>query len=644
MNNSTNVIDAFFKNGKEFKNKSGVAIRMINKVFIVTCVLKQISDENDVYELHDEVFGVNKFIELYKVHSLKDLELLKISSLWDRYLAQEAKVIFTDRYNSTLCFKKTGNNTFIYNFDIKINKEINRILSREEQFKEFVEENNDKLQPLYCKNRIRKITYGLEGLLVCIFLMIGISCKKLVNIPPPSYAIAENNVYTNDATAASVLTAMFSGMNGLPFQGNGSISIYTALSSDELSLFSGAVNKTQLAYFRNELSAVVAPVAGSEHWNPLYNTIFKCNAAIEGLMADKAINLTPAVRQQLLGEAKLMRAFCYFQLVNLFGDVPLALTTDAKVNMLLPRFSIAKVYDQIIVDLEDAKLLLSENYLNETLLVTTSERVRPTKWAAVALLARAYLYAGNYLAAEDQATSVINNVSLYNLVKLNSVFLKNSREAIWQIQPIALSFNTLDAQIFVITSSGLNGTRPYYISNQLLNSFEFGDQRAKVKNWIDSINVQGTAIKFPYKYKINLSNTSINATTGTTNMTEYYMVLRLAEQYLIRAEARVLQNNIAGARNDLDSIRIRAGLPKTTFNDKANLYNAILHERQVELFTEWGHRWFDLKRTGKLEEVMKLVTPMKASGASWRSYQQLYPIPQADLNKAPYLMQNDGYN
>ena len=124
---------------------------------------------------------------------------------------------------------------------------------------------------------------------------------------------------------------------------------------------------------------------------------------------------------------------------------------------------------------------------------------------------------------------------------------------------------------------------------------------------------------------------------------EILMVLRLAEQFLIRGEARARQNNISGAQNDLNAIRTRAVLKSTTANDMPSLLAAIQHERQVELFTEWGHRWLDLKRVGAIDAVMNGVTPLKANGVAWQPFQQLYPLLTNDLIKDANLVQNSGY-
>lgn len=480
-------------------------------------------------------------------------------------------------------------------------------------------------------------------LFICLIVFSVSSCRKLIEIPPPSAGIADNNVYSADASAIAAVSGLYISMStALPFTSNRSISLMTGLSGDELSLYSGVTIDSHIGYYRNSLSAVIPPVSGSEHWSPIYNFIFRCNAAIEGVTASTM--LTPIVKQQLLGESKFMRAFFYFYVLNLFGDAPLALTTDPKINTLLPRMSKLEVYKQIIKDLKDAEELLSDNFLTSSLVSTTIERVRPTKWAAAAMLARVYLYNQDWAKAEEKSSSLISNNVLFGLVSLNNVFLKNSNEAIWQIQPTTINFNTQEARTYIIISSGPSITNPVFLSNHLLNSFETNDQRAKYKNWIDTITVSGIFYQFPYKYKVNSSNSNINTTTGSQNITEYFMILRLAEQYLIRSEARAMLGRIVEAQQDLNVIRVRAGLPQIFPADESSLLTAILKERRVELFCEWGHRWFDLKRTGKIDEVMNITTPLKSSGTTtWQSYQALYPLPLTELQRAPNLVQNEGY-
>jgi hypothetical protein len=169
------------------------------------------------------------------------------------------------------------------------------------------------------------------------------------------------------------------------------------------------------------------------------------------------------------------------------------------------------------------------------------------------------------------------------------------------------------------------------LSDSLVYNFDLGDLRAL--HWIDSISVSGITYYYPWKYKLNY--------TGAPPV-EYPMVLRLAEQYLIRSEARAQQGNLNGAAADLNAIRTRAGLPNTAAVTQQDFLNAIYRERRFELFTEYGHRWLDLIRTGNVNAVMGVVTPEK--GGIWVPTDSLYPLPLTEIKADPNLTQNPGYN
>lgn len=477
------------------------------------------------------------------------------------------------------------------------------------------------------------IKFLKTNLPIFILIVFSIGCKKLVEVEPPINRVTSENVYSTDPTAIAVLTGIYAKMSNNSFAfvtGTNSISVLSGLSSDELTLAGGTANSnaTLVRFYANSLT-----FNENVPWQGIYNCLYTVNTALERL--DGSNDLTPAIKDQLIGEAKFIRAFCYFYLTNLYGNIPLTLTSDYRINANLSRVNKSEVYQQIIFDLKDAKNLLSSTYLDATLLNSTQDRVRPSKWAATALLARVYLYTGDWVNAESEATTLINN-SLFGLSTLPNAFLKsslNNKEAIWQLQPVNSNWNTEDARAFVL--NGVPGNNfPVYLDTLLIKSFEVGDGRRT--NWTKDTVFSSKKYSFAYKYKIAKSNSPVN---------EHLMVLRLAEQYLIRAEARAQQSKLAGAIDDLDKIRLRASVPLVSITNpgitKDDLINAILHERQLELFTEWGHRWLDLKRTNNVDAVMSIITPLK--GGVWSSNWTLYPIPYRDLQYNLNIDQNSGY-
>lgn len=489
-------------------------------------------------------------------------------------------------------------------------------------------------------------TFDNKYLAIPVIACIGCAaCKKMVEVDPPIANLTTLTAFADDNTAIAVMTGHFSSLSNTSsaFTSFTGISRFAGISSDELVLWSGVSNTDQVAYYTNALYSNANGSSGDECWP--FADIYLCNTVIEGVSASSS--LSSPIKKQLLGEAKFMRALYFFYLTNLYGDIPLPLTTDFTINRLLPRLPKDVVYKQIVADLQDAQSLLSVDFLdgglNKYVQTVEPERVRPTKWAAISLLSRVYLYTGDYKNAEMAASSVIDNTSLFSLDALNDVFKKNSKEAIWQLQPVSTGRNTGDGAFFILRTTGPTSSTPVYLSDALLNSFELGDSRKMVGNWINSVVASGKTYYYPYKYKLG---------TGSTPGSEYLMMLRLGEQYLVRAEARAMQDNISGAIADVNILRTRArAAPTVDIPDplpdlmppltKGELLAAILHERQVELFTEWGHRWFDLKRTGKVDEVMKISTFLK--GGTWETTDQLYPIPYFDILRNPNLVQNPGY-
>lgn len=470
-----------------------------------------------------------------------------------------------------------------------------------------------------------------------LFFLLLTGCRKFIEVDAPYTSFNGNNVYTTDATAISAVTAMYTQLGGATgFSENQLnsmiVAVCTGLSADELSL-AGSASANLKSYYTNSLGANSAPL----FWTNIYSLVYLANAAIEGLNSSNS--LTPAVKQQLLGEAKFMRAFSYFYMVNLYGDVPLGLSTDYKMNSLMARTSASTVWQQIITDLMDAKDLLKTSYVGADVVTSsTTTRLRPNKWTAAALLARAYLYTDKYVEAEAEATAIINSSSTYTLSSTNNAFLKDlsaSKEAIWQIQTITADWNTNDARVFILPDTGPDGlSYPVYLNKRLVDDFEPGDNRKT--NWIKGIEVGIDSFYYAYKYK--------SATQGEP-VTEYNTVFRLAEQYLIRAEARAMQNKFQQAIDDVNIIRLQHGelsTPLSAPSTQSDAMKVVLHERRVELFCEWGHRWLDLKRTNKVDDIMSAETLLK--GGTWESTDKLFPIPANDLKINPNLTQTPGYH
>lgn len=481
---------------------------------------------------------------------------------------------------------------------------------------------------------------ALKYILGVVLLSSTVSCKKYVDIENPKDQLVSSSVFVSDATATAAMVGVYSDMNAYNYQfANVLTTFMGAMSADE---FAYAAAFASFDEFKNNAITPGNTYVGIL-WSQPYDFIYRSNAIIKGVTA--STTLSAATKNQLLGEARFVRAFCHFYLTNMFGDVPLVLTDDVPTNSSLPRTPKADVYTAVIADLVEAKKLLVNAYPGN------QERTRPNKAAATLLLARVYLYAGNNAQAETEATEVITNSS-YSLLKnpdqtnaasMSKAFLKNSNEAIWQLQVVNTlgGRNTWEGNLMVPATSPL-----YRITtgpNGLASAFEPGDKR--FTNWVGTYNttaVPPVTYYYPFKYKVRVGASGAAAT-------EYSMVLRFAEAYLIRAEARIQQSKLSDGKDDLNVIRDRAGLTGlgTPVSIAAGMA-MVEQERRVELFAEWGHRWFDLKRWKSVTGVAGKsraddVLPLTKTG--WKPTAVLFPIPTEVIRTNPNIGgQNPGYN
>lgn len=442
--------------------------------------------------------------------------------------------------------------------------------------------------------------------IVCCLLLMPVACKKLITVDTPVNELPADVVFGDEALADAAVADIYYVLAG--YYTSSVISVINGMTADELNTLS----PLHMRYVNNAIPAEDGLLLFT--WRDFYKAIYRTNAVLEGL-ATSPISTDKAAA--LKGEASFLRAFCYYYLVSNWGDVPLITTTDVTKTALAARSPVAEVYAQIIFDLQRAAALLPEAY-------SSNEKVRANKWAAMAMLARVSLQRSNWADAATNASYVINSGMYFPLSQPDSLFLKNSRSAILQIW-VKDGFTLLGQTFIPVNASSFS----YYpLSTDLLQTFEAGDAR-KTK-WTSTFTYAGELYCYPYKYKQR------QVTIGDT--TEYVMVLRLEEQYLIRAESFCQQGNTTAAIADLNVLRHRAGLPDLPVDmDKSGCLLAIEKERRVELFTEWGDRWLNLQHTGHINTVLGALKP------GWKSTDALYPIPQQERSRNPFLTQNEGY-
>lgn len=471
---------------------------------------------------------------------------------------------------------------------------------------------NNKLNKWYHKDLFLKFIILAVCLLMAVLSMY--SCDNFVEVDIPNSQLTANGVFEEKSTADAAMTDIYSKIRDGGLLTGTSVGLSHVLGNyaDELDYYGNPQNETA-EFYNNSLIATSPNV--KRLWNLSYSQIYAANAVIEGV--ENSVNLPADDRDQLKGEALFVRALIHFYLANLYGDIPYVTTTDYVQNQHVSRIPIADIYNSISADLEIATQLLPENYV-------AADRTRPNKFTVHALLARVNLYAGLWDEASAEASVVLDNTALYvSGQDLDEIFLKESTATIWQLAPVFSGGNALESGTFNFTM----GPPPLSaLSSDLMMAFTVGDLR-KV-HWTEAVSNGSTIWYHPFKYKYDNTESSF----------EYSIILRLGEMYLIRAEARAHSGDLSGAKEDLNVIRSIAGLENTVALTQDEILDAILRERRLELFTEFGHRFFDLKRFNIIQPVLSAIKP------GWDAYDALFPIPEVELNLNPNLQpQNQGY-
>ena len=348
-------------------------------------------------------------------------------------------------------------------------------------------------------------------------------------------------------------------------------------------------------------------------WAGIYQTINGANEVIAKVPKVVDPTFTPGQQNQLTGEGYFVRALAYFDLARCWGGVPITLTptTTATEKNNIPRSTLAQTYAQVLSDLDAADSLM--------LLPTAQNPVRANKETAWALKARYYLYQKDWADAEAYASEVIaDNTNYQLLAPFNSWFQPASaiatKESVFELSYNATYTNSSRGYWQPPANGGTRQWAPNDSLVALLNNPQIGGGRSAL-----------------------IAATSTNTWYGNlfyrSPATDPSYIIRIAELYLIRAEARAQQNELSGALSDLDAIRTRAGLPNSTATTQQDILLAIEQENRLEFALE-PHRWFDLVRTGRAQTVLGITNADAL----------LFPIPITEIQLSNnVLTQNPGY-
>jgi len=440
------------------------------------------------------------------------------------------------------------------------------------------------------------------SIILILLALVTMSCNKLLDVQPTD-AISESQAIKDKSGVENAITGSYNALHSTGIYGRYHV-IVEDLAADNLIWTGTTQDYAQIA--DNNIPADNGIIDGI--WSANYDCINRVNNVLARI---PDIEMTADEKNLYTGDGLFMRALCHFNLLCYFGGIPIkTLPTLDLSNINQARNTVPQVFGQIIADLLEA----------ETILPATRSLGRASAFSATALLARVYLTQFQQTGdpsiaalAIEKADKVINEGGYTLSADFLGLFNGNTTESIFEIVSDAQN-RTLLAQ--------------YFYPRSLLGRYEVSPPSAFVQNFQltdtarfeASITFDSTNLPFGYKYK--------DVTAGTDRI----YVLRLAEMYLVRAEARAYSNgSLEDIRNDVNIIRARAVLPPTTATDYPELKLIIENERRHEFAFE-SQRWSDLVRTKRATTVLGID----------QNY-TLFPIPLSELQTNMLMTQNPGY-
>ncbi len=429
------------------------------------------------------------------------------------------------------------------------------------------------------------------------------SCSKILDVEPYQ-SVSPEDALKDKVGIERAITGSYSTLANVGSYGRYQV-IVSDLAADNLDWIATSVDYSEID--QNSINAGNTIIDGI--WSANYDGINRVNNILHSL--PEIAGMTDAEKDFYEGEARFLRALFHFNLANFFGGIPIKTqpTLDLS-NVDQARNTLDEVYLQVIEDLTIAQQKLPKS----------TQPGRAGSYSAAALLARVYLTRFHLSNVQDDATkaieqadTVINNGDFSLAASYADLFSGSNSEVIFQVVFDAQNYNRLAQNFFPISLNGLYIIAP---SESFMTCFDVND----------SVRFQNSALtdadNKPYCFKYR------DIVTGTDRV----MVLRLAEMYLIKAEALAYTNgNMDDIKANIDIVRTRAGLTGTAASTIEDLKLAIENERRYEFAYE-GQRWQDLVRTGRATTVMGID-----------EYQTLFPIPLSEMQTNKKMTQNDGY-
>lgn len=462
------------------------------------------------------------------------------------------------------------------------------------------------------------------------------SCQDFLNLKP-AYQISDQSFYQNQNDFETALVGVYSTFRGLY---SSSVVHYVGeLTTDNAEIQWSSPSADEMQMDQNGVTATNAFVRSA--WNTCLYTISQSSNILNRI---DAVNFDQTTKNRIKGEAQFLRAFSYFYLVRMFGNVPIAtqtFTSPAQVSAadltLKPK---EEVYKLILSDLTSAETLLPAT------LVT--DKTKASQMAVKALLGKVYLTQQNYDLAATKLKEVIDS-KLYSLVAdyktLSTNGNTNLTETLLEVdylsgQTLGNNYSSLftpaitSMAIFPNNSQGSGRIVP---TLDLTKAYETGDAR-KAISVNDSVALIGGKKSYS-RYGLKFVDfKAVDPGDGSVSFT----ILRFADVLLMYAEVLNEQGKAADALPYINQVRQRAKLPVLAALSQADLRLAIERERRVELLYE-GHRWFDLVRTGRAQTVLNAHYASQKLNFSVQDFELLFPIPQAEIDLNPALKQNTGY-